>query len=194
MKFSERITEIWNNEELDNDTKLATLCDMVKDFVPKAKMEEYSEKSKKIQQEFDDYKASKMTEEEKASAELENARIKANKTMVENLLLKAGLTDEDYTDDDVSLLAVSDEATNTKLANLFITSIKKSAEKAKQETTVQLLKETPKPEVGNPNGGTISNLDNLQAQLNKAIESKDELLQAQLYQQIALEQSQMNVQ
>lgn len=188
MKFSERITEVWNNEELDNDTKLATLCDMVKDFVPKTKMEEYSDKAKRIQQELDDYKASKMTEEEKASAELESAKLKANKTMVENLLLKAGLTNEDYTDDDISLLAISDEATNTRLANLFITSIKKSAEKAKQETTVQLLKETPKPDVGNPNGGTISNLDNLKAQLNKAIENKDELLQAQLYQQMAIEE------
>lgn len=202
MKFTDKITEIWNNEELDNETKLATLLEETKNFVPKKRIDDYSERITKLEQEkselstqFDELKQSTMTEDEKKQAEIKNAKMKANKMAVENLLLKGGLTSEDYTDEDLSLLASNDNEENiAKLTNLFITSIEKSVEKAKQDVTNELLQNTPKPNVGNPNGGTVSKIDDLQTQLNQAIENKDELLQAQLYQQIAMEQASTNVQ
>lgn len=200
MKFTDKITEIWNNEELDNEAKLATLLEETKNFVPKKRIDDYSDRIAKLEAEkselssqFDELKQSTMTEDEKRQAEIQKAQLKANKTAVENLLLKGGLTIEDYTDEDLSLLATTNEETTAKLANLFITSIKKSAEKAKEDVTNELLQNTPKPNVGNPNGGTVSKIDELQTQLNQAIENKDELLQAQLYQQIAMEQANTNV-
>ena len=169
--------------------------------IPKDKFNDVNERLKSteselktVKGELDSRKKSEMTNEELAKEELKKVNAKSNKMMVENLLLKGGLTSEDYSDEDLELLSVGDEETNAKLANLFLTSMKKSAEKAKQDVTVELLKNTPKPEVGNPNGVTVSTVDSLKQQLDEAIKNKDVVLQAQLYEKLSLENSKMNVQ
>jgi hypothetical protein len=83
-----------NEEIVDSITReLATLT------IPKDKYNELSAKYKTLETNFEAYKSSKMTDEEKTKADLEKTKMKSNKTMVENLLLKAGLTSDDYSDE-----------------------------------------------------------------------------------------------
>lgn len=198
--MKEKITEIWNNTELDNEAKLATLLEETKNFVPKARIEEYSKKVSSLENEknelstqFEDFKRSTMTEDEKVKADLETTKKKASKISVENILLKAGLTTEEYTDEDLSLLAVGDEETNVKLANFFITSLNKNSEKVKKETAFDLMSNTPAPVVGNPNAGQVSKVDELKARLDEAIKNKDTVTQASLYSQIAQAEQEQKV-
>lgn len=206
MKFTEQITELWNNNEMDNDTKLATLLDMTKNYVPKARVDEYAKRVSSLETEkeqlstqFEEFKKSKMTDDEKREAELKQfeADKKANaieksSLAVEKLLLKNGI---EVKDDDIELkdtlstIVSEDYDKSIKLANSFISLLNKTKDNTVKETTTQLLNNTPKPIGGVDSSSAVSKVDELQSQLNKAIENKNSVEQIRLMREIQEEQA-----
>lgn len=152
-----------------------------------------------LQTEFDDFKKSKMTDDEKREAELKQfeADKKANaieksSLAVEKLLLKNGI---EVKDDDIELkdtlstIVSEDYDKSIKLANSFISLLNKTKDNTAKETTTQLLNNTPKPIGGVDSSSVVSKVDELQSQLNKAIESKNSVEQIRLMREIQEEQA-----
>lgn len=151
-----------------------------------------------LQNEYDTFKLSKMTDDEKAEAERKQFELdkKANaieksSLAVEKLLLKNGI---EIKDDDVELketlqsIISEDYDKSIKLANSFIALLNKTKDQTAKATTTQLLGETPKPIGGVDSSSTVSKLEELQQQLKTAIENKDVMLQTNLMTQIFQEQ------
>ena len=137
-----------------------------------------------LSKEYNDFKISKMTDEEKAEAEkktLEEERhtlkLKSNRIDVERILAKAGLNEDDYKDD-IDTIVSEDTEKSIKLANFLEKDVQSNGEKVKQQTQVVLINNTPKPVVGS--GATISNIDAYKSKLAEAVKSKDQVEQARL--------------
>lgn len=172
-----------NEEKVDAITK--ALGSLV---IPKEKYNELNNKLKTAENnfstlntEYEDFKKSKMTDDEKIVEEKKKfeAEQKANKITrseleVEKLLLKNGI---EIKDDDVELKEtlsniVSDDLDKSiKLANNFITLLNKTKEKTEKQTITNLLNDTPKPNFGNPNGGNASNYETYKAKYDEAVKS-----------------------
>lgn len=151
-----------------------------------------------MQSEFDEFKKAKMTDDEKAEADrkqFENEKranaIKTSELAVKSLLLDNGIK---VTDEDVELketlqnIISEDMEKSVKLATSFITLLNKTKTETAKETTTQLLNGTPKPVGGASSSASVSKVDELKQQLDKAIENKDVILQTQLTTQIFQEQ------
>lgn len=156
-----------------------------------------------LQTEFDDFKKSKMTDDEKREAELKQfeADKKANaieksSLAVEKLLLKNGI---EVKDDDIELkdtlstIVSEDYDKSVKLANSFISLLNKTKDTTVKETTTQLLNNTPKPIGGVDSSSKTSKVDELQSQLNKAIENKNSVEQIRLMREIQEEQAKQQI-
>ena len=194
-----------NEERVEAIKKgLATLV------IPKDKYNDISAKLKTteaslstLQNEFNDFKQSKMTDDEKQAEEkkqFENDKranaILKSELEVQKLLLKNGI---EIKDDDAELketlqnIVSEDLDKSIKLTNNFISLLNKTKEQTAKETTTQLLKDTPKPVGGVDSSSTVSKLDELQNQLKTAIENKDVIAQTSLMTQIFQEQQKPNI-
>ena len=154
-----------------------------------------------LQSEYDEFKKSKMTEDEKKEAdriEFENQKranaIERSDLAVQKLLFQNGI---EIKDDDVelkeTLKAIISEDTDKsiKLATSFITLVNKTKEQTVKDTTTKLLNETPKPVSGTST--SLSNVDIIKNELNKAIEDKDEIKQAELMTKLYQEEHKSNI-
>lgn len=212
MKFTEQITELWNNNEMDNETKLATLLDMTKNYVPKARVDEYAKRvssleteKEQLSTEYEEFKKSKMTDDEKREAELKQfeADKKANAIeksalAVKSLLLDNGIKVTDSDDDKelrdtLETIISEDYDKSVKLANSFISLLNKTKDNTAKETTTQLLNNTPKPIGGVDSSSTVSKVDELKSQLDKAIENKNSVEQIRLMREIQEEQAKQQI-
>lgn len=134
-----------------------------KHFVPKKKYNDVVKEKEAAELKVRGYEDAQLTDDEKRQQAIDEANaekdkyLKANaKLKAESILVKAGLTAEDYNefiDDIVS----TDEAATEKLANSLVktlsTKIQAATDKAKEDG----LKGTPKPGAGsgtNPNNET----------------------------------------
>ena len=145
-------------------------------------------------QKENNFKKSKMTDDEKKEAERKEIEeqkrltaIEKNDLAVQKLLLKNGI---EVKDDDIELQQtlkniVSEDAEKTmSLANSFITILNKTKDLTEKETTSNLLNQTPKPIGGTDSSSSLSKVDMLKEEYKQAVESKDEVRQAQLMTEI----------
>lgn len=155
------------------------------------------------QTEFNNFKQSKMTDDEKAKAQVEKfendkkdiARTKSE-LAIQKLLMKNGIeVNEEDTElnETIQNLVSEDMDKSIKLANNFINLLNKTKDNTKKETVTDLLNSTPKPDVGNPNAGKTSNLDQLNTQYAEAIKSKDFMAQTRLMRLIQEEQAKKTI-
>lgn len=181
-------TYVTNEEKVEAIKKgLATLV------IPKDKYNDLSTRLKTsesnystLQNEFNDYKKSKMTEDELKQAEIEEFnKAKAevakseSKYAVKDLFEEKGISLEKEKMDKILSDIVTDNKEQTlAVANTIASVLLETAEQTKKQTTIDLLNDTPKPVVGNPNNGQGSTVDALQAKLDEAITNKDVVAQA----------------
>ena len=135
--------------------------------VPKDQFNKMSDRAKSLESEksiletqFNDFKVKNMTDEEKTKAELlkleEDKKAVArqlSEIAVERVLSKNGVNSETYGEEEYKTLVnnlISDTTDNSvNKANNFVNILAKQKEKVEQETTSNLLKNTPNPQVGN---------------------------------------------
>lgn len=156
-----------------------------------------------LQSEYDDFKKSKMTDDEKREADLKqleiekkNNAIEKSSLAVEKLLLKNGIEikDEDTELKDTLQTIVSEDYDKSiKLANSFISLLNKTKDQTEKETTTKLLNETPKPIGGVDSSSSVSKVDQLKKELEQAIKDKDPVRQVNLTTQIFQEQQKSNI-
>lgn len=188
------------SEKVDAIKKgLATLVipkDKYNDLSTRLKTTENNLKS--LTDEYEEFKKSKMTDDEKVESERKQFELdkKANAILkseleVEKLLLKNGI---EISEDDIELkqtlssIISEDTEKSVSLANSFISLLNKTKETTKNETTTELLNNTPKPIGGVSSSSTVSKIDELNSQLKKAIEDKDIIMQTRLMTEIFNEQ------
>ncbi len=181
------------NEERAEALKkgLATLV------IPKNKYNDLSQKLQNTEQdllntknEFEDFKKSKMTDDEKIEArekefaiKVSENNLKASELAVKSLLLDNGIkvTDEDKELKETLENIISEDMDKSiKLANSFISLLNKTKTQTANETTTKLLNETPKPIGGVQSSSNITELDKLKKELKEAIDNKDVLAQTKL--------------
>lgn len=194
-----------NEERVEAIKKgLATLV------IPKDKYNDLSAKLKTtesnyttLQTEFNDFKISKMTDDEKREAELKQLELdkKANAISRSELAVKGLLLDNGIkvTDEDVELketlanIVSEDLDKSIKLANSFISLLNKTKDQTAKETTTQLLNDTPKPIGGSDSSSSVSKVEQLQKELEQAIKDKDVMKQTTIMTQIFQEQQKQKV-
>lgn len=185
-----------NEERVDAIAKsLATLV------IPKDKYNDLNTKYKAVESnyntlstEYDDFKKSKMTDDEKREAELKQLEadkkanaLKTSELAVKGLFLDNGIkvTDEDAELKETLQNIISEDCDKSvKLANNFITLLNKTKEQTKNETTTKLLNGTPKPVGGTKGANPVDKVAELQKELEQAIKDKDFLKQTELTTQI----------
>jgi len=210
--MNEVIESILNDETYTtNEEKAEALKKSLATVViPKDKYNDLSNKLKNtetnysiLSSEYEEFKKSKMTDEEKVESERKQFELdkKANAILkselaVEKLLLKNGI---EINDDDtelketISSIISEDTEKSVKLASNFITLLNKTKEMTKNETTTELLNNTPKPIGGVDSSSSVSRIDELNSQLKKAIEEKNVVLQTRLMSEIFQEQNKQKV-
>lgn len=210
--MNEVIESILNDETyVTNEEKAEALKkNLATVVIPKEKYNDLSNKLKNtetnysiLSSEYEEFKKSKMTDEEKAESERKQFELdkKANAILkselaVEKLLLKNGI---EINDDDtelketISSIISEDTEKSVKLASNFITLLNKTKEMTKNETTTELLNNTPKPIGGVDSSSSVSRIDELNSQLKKAIEEKNVMLQTRLMSEIFQEQNKQKV-
>lgn len=215
-KMNEAIANVLSDETYTtNEERVAAIAKSIEDggfMIPKDKFNAVNTKLKNTEtalatttQEYNDYKQSKMTDDEKAKAERTafendkkaNARL-ASELAVKSLLLDNGIKVTD-SDEDKELretlenIISEDKDKSLNLAKSFISLINKTKQNTANETTTKLLNETPKPIGGVDSSSQVSKIDSLNQQLADAIKNKDSVLQAQLMTQIFEEQKKQKI-
>ena len=185
-----------NEERVDAIAKsLATL------MIPKDKYNDLNAKYKTVESnyntlstEYDDFKKSKMTDDERREAELKQLEVdkkanalKTSELAVKGLFLDNGIkiTDEDTELKETLQNIISEDCDKSvKLANNFITLLNKTKEQTKNETTTKLLNDTPKPIGGTQSANPVDKVEELKKQLEQAVKDRDVLKQTELTTQI----------
>lgn len=199
----EELVKILGNEELKTDEERVNAINklLAESTIPKdkfndtsAKLREAEEKLSSMTTAFEDFKKSKMTDEEKKNAEredLQNQLLKyqmdLNRLEVEKIFESNGLTQEDYKDIEANIIG-KDRETSIASATAFVNILKLNSEKVAQATKQELLKSTPTPVGGTGGAKTVSNLEELQNAYSNAIKNKDTVEQAKLLREIQQEQ------
>lgn len=144
--------------------------------VLKERLDKEKAKTQQVQTEYDSYKASKMTEEEKAEEEAKktaeyytNLSNRINRMTAENVFSKNGLKEEQYS----KLLATTIKSTPEETeanAQAICDVLNAQKEDILSNFKEQIKKETPKPEGGNAEAKTQTELDkeSLETALEKA--------------------------
>ena len=168
----EKLVGILDNPELkSNEEKVSAINKMLAEStIPKDKFNETSAKLKEAEErlssmtnEFEEFKKSKMTDEEKKNAERESRQnqllkyqLDLNRLEVEKIFESNGLTQEDYKDIEANIIG-KDRETSIASANAFVNILKANSDKVAQATKQALLKDTPAPVGGNGAEKTVSN-------------------------------------
>ena len=181
----EELQKILANAELDEAKKAEAIKSYVgNNFVPTTK---YSEKVKEVETitteknnlstEYEKYKQTKMTEEEK-KAEQAKKEAEANEKMLlefsrmkaENIFAKAGFKEEDYSSILDTIVGTDLEKTRT-LAETFCNTLVKQKEAIEKEVKDNIVKGTKTPPAGE--AGTSSKKDKYVKLLEEATKKND---------------------
>lgn len=200
----EELVKILGNEELKSDEERVNAINklLAESTIPKdkyndtsAKLREAEEKLTSMTNEFEEFKKSKMTDEEKKNAEKESMQnqllkyqLDLNRLEVEKIFESNGLTQEDYKDIEANIIG-KDRETSIASANAFVNILRANSDKVAQRTKEELLKSTPTPVGGNGAGQSVSNLDELTKAYSDAVANKDTFAQAKLLREIQQEQA-----
>ena len=210
--MKEAIEQVLSNETYTtNEEKVDAISkELAKLVIPKDKYNELSNRLQKteselatVKTEYDDYKKSKMTDDEKNEEEKKKFEeqkkanaIEKSDLAVQKLLLKNGIEikdDDTELKETLSTIVSEDYDKSIKLANGFINLINKTKDNTAKETTTKLLGSTPAPVGGTNSSSSLSKVEILNQQLQEAIKNKDPLLQTQLMTQIFQEQQKSNI-
>ena len=205
--MKEAIEQVLSNETYTtNEEKVNAITqELAKLVIPKDKYNDLSNRLKNteseystLQTEYEDFKKSKMTDDEKRESELkqfEEAKrqnaIERSNLGVQKLLLQNGIEiKEEDTElkDTLATIVSEDYDKSMKLANSFISLINKTKDQTAKETTTKLLNETPKPIGGSDSSSSLSKVDLLRKEIEEAIKNKDTLRQTELYGQLYQEE------
>lgn len=183
--MEEELGKILANAELDETGKADAIKDLIgKSFVPTSKFKE--EKAKQTQayntlkSEYDSFKETKMTDEEKQAEQAKlmqeqykKANLTISKMYAENTFAKAGFKEEDYKG--ILENIVQEDAEKTKgLAELICNTMLNQRKTLEKEITDKIIKGTKKPEAGNANdSGTQTDLEKYQKLLEEAQKEKN---------------------
>lgn len=156
----EELDTIISNEELTAEQKAQEINKIIgSNYIPRSKYNDkvakIEEEKNNIQTEFDSYKASKMTEEEK-KAEEESKRIARTQElsdqlstyMIKTAFAQNGLDEESFKDIIPTLVQATPEATQ-KVVNGVVEILKKQKTNIEDGIKEDLKAQTPKPEGGN---------------------------------------------
>lgn len=163
IRNEEELNQILTNAELDDTAKAEAIKGLVgKSFVPTKKYTDekksQTEAYNSLKAEFETYKQSKMTDEEKRE-ELARLQAEENKCMklqlnemtAKNIFSEAGLKKEDY--ENLISSVVQEDTEKTKiLAETICKTIAKQKKDIEKALTDKILKETKTPPAGNDNG------------------------------------------
>lgn len=205
--MKEAIEQVLSNETYTtNEEKVNAITqELAKLVIPKDKYNDLSNRLKNteseystLQTEYEDFKKSKMTDDEKRESELkqfEEAKrlnaIERSNLGVQKLLLQNGIEiKEEDTElkETLATIVSEDYEKSMKLANSFISLINKTKDQTAKETTTKLLNETPKPIGGSDSSSSLSKVDLLRKEIEEAIKNKDTLRQTELYGQLYQEE------
>lgn len=203
----EELVKILENEELKSSSEKVDAINklLAENTIPKDKFNELNGKLKSaedkvssITTEYEEYKRSKMTDEEKKNAEKEEMATKLhqyqmdlNRLEVEKIFESNGLSEEDYKAILPNIIG-NDRESSIASANAFVTILKNNTERVTQATKQDLLKQTPTPIGGNDNAKSSSALEDLQVAYADAIKNKDQVAQAKLLREIQIEKAKSN--
>lgn len=198
--MEEAIQQVLSDETYTTDEQKveAIKKELAKLVIPKDKYNTLSDRLKNsesekaaLQTEFDEFKKSKMTDDEKRESERQafEEEVRQNKIAksdlaVQKLLLQNGI---EVKDDDTELketlatIVSEDYDKSIKLANSFISLINKTKDQTAKATTTQLLNDTPSPIGGLDSSSSLSKVDMLKKELDEAIKNKDSMRQTELY-------------
>ena len=210
--MKEAIEQVLSNETYTtNEERVDALSkELAKLVIPKDKYNDLSNRLKNteseystLQNEYDNFKKSKMTDDEKRASEkqeFENQKklnaIERSKLGVQMLLLKNGIEvkDEDAELQETLTNIVSEDYDKSiKLATSFINIMNKTKDQAAKETTTKLLNDTPAPIGGLDSSSSLSKVDMLKKELEQAVKDKDALKQTELITQIYQEEHKTNI-
>ena len=205
--MEEAIQQVLSDETYTTDEQKveAIKKELAKLVIPKDKYNALSDRRKNteteytaLQTEFDDFKKSKMTDDEKRESErkafeeeVRQNKIAKSDLAVQKLLLQNGIEiKEDDTElkETLATIVSEDYDKSIKLANSFISLINKTKDQSAKETTTKLLNETPKPIGGLDSSSSLSKVDMLKKDLEQAIKDKDPVRQTELITQIYQEE------
>lgn len=199
----EELVKILGNEELKTDEDKVNAINklLAENTIPKDKYNDTSTKLKEEQEryssllnDFEEFKKSKMTDEEKKNAEredMQNQLLKAqydlNRLEVEKIFESAGLNEDDYKAIEGNIIG-KDRETSIASANAFINILKAKSDRVAQQTKEELLKDTPTPVGGTGGEKVTSNLDDLKSRYATALKEKDVVAQTKLLREIQEEE------
>ena len=210
--MKEAIEQVLSNETYTtNEERVDAISkELAKLVIPKDKYNDLSTRLKNTESElasktseFEDFKKSKMTEDEKKESELkefEEAKrqnaIERSKLGVQMLLLKNGIeikAEDTELNDTLANIVSEDYDKSIKLATSFINIMNKTKDQAAKETTTKLLNDTPAPIGGSDSSSSLSKVDMLKKELEQAVKDKDALKQTELITQIYQEEHKTNI-
>jgi hypothetical protein len=174
-------------------------------IIPKDKYNDLSAKLKNteislnaLQTEYDDFKKSKMTDDELRESEKKDLEarkngiaLKESEYAVRDLFTNANISKEKY-EKILSKVVTADKNKSVEIAQTFIELLSETVDETKKQTVTDLLNDTPKPTVSNPNGGTVNNLDSYKAKYEEAVKNGDFLAQTQYMRLMQEEQMKIN--
>lgn len=180
--MDEELNKILSDESLDNDARKEAIKAYVgTGFVPMSKHSEQSQKFSALKTEFEEYKKTKMTDEEKREEEVRIAKEKEQTTnrmlsqmFAENVFSKAGFKEEDYKDIIPNILQSDFEATK-KVAESIRDSMLAQKKAIEESVMKKIADGQKKPDGGNGDqtGNTETNLVKYQKGLEEAQKAND---------------------
>lgn len=187
----EELVKLLSNAELDDNAKVEAIQKMVDtSYVPativanerKANKEAIANKDKAFEDltaEYDNFKKSKMTEEEKKELEAKEkekayneALRKLSKATAKTVFANAGLKEEDYSDFIEDIIGLDEEKTKT-LAEKICQTITKQRSDVETKMKNNIINGTTPPPAGNGGFNPTSKKEEYQQLLNEATKKGD---------------------
>lgn len=189
--MEEELVKILSNTELDDTKKAEEIQKAVNAlYVPattvaeerKANKEALANKDKafaNLTAEYDTYKQSKMTEEEKKQEEIRkkdeqynNALMRLSKSTAMNVFASAGLQEDDYKEFLEDIVSIDEEKTKS-LAEKICTTITKQRSDVANKMKEDIINGTTPPPAGNAGYSQKTKKEEYQSLLNEAIKKND---------------------
>ena len=185
--MEEELQKILANADLDDTKKAEAIKAYVgSNFVPTSK---YSDKVKEVETitteknnlsvEYENFKQTKMTEEEKKAEQAkkeaeanQKLMLEVSRTRAENIFAKAGFKEEDYSSILDSIVGVDIEKTKT-LAESLCNSLLKQKENIEKQVKDTIVKGTQTPPAGNTDTTPASDVEKYEKLLEEATKKND---------------------
>lgn len=208
--MEEELVKILSNTELDDTKKAEEIQKAVNAlYVPattvaeerKANKEALANKDKAfadLTAEYDTYKQSKMTEEEKKQEEIRkkdeqynNALMRLSKSTAMNVFASAGLQENDYKEFLEDIVSIDEEKTKS-LAEKICTTITKQRSDVANKMKEDIINGTTPPPAGNAGYSQKTKKEEYQSLLNEAIK-KNDMNNIVYYQRLISEEEQKEI-